>query len=304
MPKREKGIIISFKNMKTVTIALLIACALCFLLSFVRVSLWGFGVEASGFELATKISLHEELEFDEEDILNPWLIIALVCLGGGVGTAAGADEGNKSMRTAGLLAAAVVLCLFMFRITFESVNKVDGVSASLFDIEYCSGWILAVIASTISSLMAFLANNIEKITRSTPMSKASGTQSPASSPVGNVVQPQVKKPEIPLKSANPLKIIIKEKAIKTEEGAIWIPDVFPCFIGRDSSKVQVLIPDLRTSMVHAKLYIEQGAAMLSDEGSTNGTFVNGKRVSEPVELLTGDEVVIGDTTLFFEVSEQ
>lgn len=98
------------------------------------------------------------------------------------------------------------------------------------------------------------------------------------------------------------RVVIKcrQKSSGTQE---WTPTEFPCFIGRDTSVAKIVVPDAQMSKVHAKLYIEQGAVMVSDENSSNGTFVNGERISFPAELLTGDEVRIGGTTFFFEVSE-
>ena len=37
--------------------------------------------------------------------------------------------------------------------------------------------------------------------------------------------------------------------------------------------------------------------MLHDLGSTNGTYVNGRRVSSPLDLNRGDAVQIGKTVL-------
>jgi pSer/pThr/pTyr-binding forkhead associated (FHA) protein len=66
-------------------------------------------------------------------------------------------------------------------------------------------------------------------------------------------------------------------------------------IGRGS--VDVALPDPRVSRRHASLEV-YGAALLliKDLGSTNGTFVNGRRVTA-CELADGDEIRVGDTTL-------
>jgi pSer/pThr/pTyr-binding forkhead associated (FHA) protein len=63
-------------------------------------------------------------------------------------------------------------------------------------------------------------------------------------------------------------------------------------IGRDPS-VEVAFPaDATTSRRHAAITRENGSFVLRDLGSTNGSFVNGVRVSEHV-LQPGDEVRIG-----------
>lgn len=66
-------------------------------------------------------------------------------------------------------------------------------------------------------------------------------------------------------------------------------------IGRGS--VDIALSDPRISRRHASLEV-YGAALLllKDLGSTNGTFVNGRRVTS-CELADGDEIRVGDTTL-------
>lgn len=43
----------------------------------------------------------------------------------------------------------------------------------------------------------------------------------------------------------------------------------------------------------------EGAVYITDCGSSNGTFVNGKRVATPLELRTGDEIRIGNQVFSF-----
>jgi len=51
------------------------------------------------------------------------------------------------------------------------------------------------------------------------------------------------------------------------------------------------------SKAHAKIVVENdGALRLVDLGSRNGTFVNGKRITE-IALVAGDEIRIGRTIL-------
>ncbi len=67
-------------------------------------------------------------------------------------------------------------------------------------------------------------------------------------------------------------------------------------VGRDL-KAKICIPDLQASRVHANFSIVSGKCHVEDLGSTNGTFVNGNKLSSKIELHEGDEVLIG-TTLF------
>ncbi len=61
----------------------------------------------------------------------------------------------------------------------------------------------------------------------------------------------------------------------------------------------VQIPDARASRYHARITIRQRALVLRDLGSTNGTLVNGIRVTE-VALGPGDAIEIGGVRLFVE----
>lgn len=57
------------------------------------------------------------------------------------------------------------------------------------------------------------------------------------------------------------------------------------------------LSDPRTSRTHASLEVYGSTCVLiKDLGSTNGTFVNGRRVNA-AELADGDEIRVGDTKL-------
>jgi hypothetical protein len=67
-------------------------------------------------------------------------------------------------------------------------------------------------------------------------------------------------------------------------------------IGRDAA-CDLVLDDMTVSRRHAGLRREAGAWLLSDAGSTNGTRLNGWRVTEPVPLRAGDRVTFGSMTL-------
>ncbi len=69
----------------------------------------------------------------------------------------------------------------------------------------------------------------------------------------------------------------------------------PISIGRASDS-DLVISDDYTSTRHARLLNWDGRWMLQDLDSTNGTFVNGERVSQPTELRRGVSVRIGTTS--------
>jgi pSer/pThr/pTyr-binding forkhead associated (FHA) protein len=49
--------------------------------------------------------------------------------------------------------------------------------------------------------------------------------------------------------------------------------------------------------VHARLFARGDAVMVEDLGSTNGTYLNRRRITAPAELQRGDQVKIGKTVL-------
>jgi predicted component of type VI protein secretion system len=64
-------------------------------------------------------------------------------------------------------------------------------------------------------------------------------------------------------------------------------------IGRDNSNM-VAINDVEVSRRHAKVELRGSAYVIQDLGSTNGTFVNGQRVSGIQVLNPGDTVSFGE----------
>ena len=61
---------------------------------------------------------------------------------------------------------------------------------------------------------------------------------------------------------------------------------------------QVALPDdTYVSQLHARIYRRDGRLWLEDLKSTNGTYVNAKKVSAPVALRRGDRVQVGRTVL-------
>lgn len=55
----------------------------------------------------------------------------------------------------------------------------------------------------------------------------------------------------------------------------------------------VLLNDDAVSGQHARFHLRHGKCVVEDMGSTNGTFVNGRRIDRPVALAAGDVVTIG-----------
>ncbi|XP_028301969.1 angiogenic factor with G patch and FHA domains 1 [Gouania willdenowi] len=81
-------------------------------------------------------------------------------------------------------------------------------------------------------------------------------------------------------------------------------------IGREKDMDHAIrIPEMGVSKFHAEVYFdqEQQSYMLVDQGSQNGTVINGNRIlqpktkCEPQTLMHGDEVKMGETVLSFHI---
>jgi pSer/pThr/pTyr-binding forkhead associated (FHA) protein len=74
-------------------------------------------------------------------------------------------------------------------------------------------------------------------------------------------------------------------------------------IGRDVT-ADIVISDVEVSRKHAHLIAQQGGYLLEDLGSTNGTVVNGLRLTSPYLLHPGEQIVLGEhVTLVFETAQ-
>jgi pSer/pThr/pTyr-binding forkhead associated (FHA) protein len=67
-------------------------------------------------------------------------------------------------------------------------------------------------------------------------------------------------------------------------------------IGR-SERCAIRLDDTYVSQMHARLYGDDGTWYVEDLGSTNGTFVNDRKVERTSEVHSGDVVKIGKTLL-------
>jgi len=62
---------------------------------------------------------------------------------------------------------------------------------------------------------------------------------------------------------------------------------------------EIVILDKRSSREHAVIRREGRRSILEDQGSTNGTYLNGERLQHAVQLRDGDEVRVGDVAFTF-----
>ncbi len=64
-----------------------------------------------------------------------------------------------------------------------------------------------------------------------------------------------------------------------------------------SPEADITIDDPYASEFHARLGVQDGKVSVHDLGSTNGTYVNGRRVTGSRTVVRGDTVQIGKTIL-------
>ena len=70
-------------------------------------------------------------------------------------------------------------------------------------------------------------------------------------------------------------------------------------VGRENGAT-IVLNDQTASRAHACINVDNGASLLSDVGSANGTFLNGVKISHPTGLKRGDQVRCGSTLLVFQ----
>ncbi|MBV8143779.1 MAG: FHA domain-containing protein [Gammaproteobacteria bacterium] len=82
---------------------------------------------------------------------------------------------------------------------------------------------------------------------------------------------------------------------------LWMKQAVPLtdgehIAGRDAD-CSLLIDGTTVSRRHARITVSQGTATIEDLDSTNGTHVNGTRISAPMRLVPGDHFALGSEVL-------
>ena len=67
-------------------------------------------------------------------------------------------------------------------------------------------------------------------------------------------------------------------------------------VGR-AAGCQVTLDDNYVSQLHARIFLRDGMLFVEDLGSTNGTYLNTRRVSGPEAMKRGDQLKIGSTVM-------
>lgn len=82
---------------------------------------------------------------------------------------------------------------------------------------------------------------------------------------------------------------------------LWMKQSWPLgdgehIAGRDA-ECSLVVDGTTVSRRHARITVAAGAATVEDLDSTNGTHVNGLRISAPTQLAPGDELALGSELL-------
>jgi len=75
--------------------------------------------------------------------------------------------------------------------------------------------------------------------------------------------------------------------------------VCPIVVGR-SAEAGLVLADSEVSRRHARFETERGAVFVRDLQSRNGTFLNGRRLHDAIEVRVGDAIDVGTTRLVVE----
>ena len=85
-----------------------------------------------------------------------------------------------------------------------------------------------------------------------------------------------------------------------DEGEDFTLDSSQVTIGRGLRNDIAIASDEYASARHARFEPRQDGVWVQDLGSTNGTYLNGKRLEQPRRLTSGDVIRVGETDLRFE----
>ena len=105
---------------------------------------------------------------------------------------------------------------------------------------------------------------------------------------------------IPQPAARELGRLVVVASPTFQDGEIFTLDSHPLTIGRAVNNDVSMPDDEYASGRHARFEPRRDGVYIEDIGSTNGTFVNGIRLTRERKLTPGDIVRVGETDLRFE----
>jgi hypothetical protein len=101
------------------------------------------------------------------------------------------------------------------------------------------------------------------------------------------------------KARRSVRLVVK-RSPSLEDGAEFPLNSAPVSVGRGGQNDLVLTGDEFASSRHARIEVRGDGAWVQDLESTNGTFVNGARVTGAQRLEAGDVLRVGETDLVVE----
>jgi pSer/pThr/pTyr-binding forkhead associated (FHA) protein len=128
-----------------------------------------------------------------------------------------------------------------------------------------------------------------QVTQSSPRSTTPDATSKAERPATPVVPA---KKNSRAKRGVPSRLVVLEP--KVRKGSAY-PIKAELTLGRAPTCSIGIPDDTFASQLHTRVFPHDGAVWVEDLGSTNGTHVNGGRLSAPVQLAVGDRLQIGST---------
>ena len=106
---------------------------------------------------------------------------------------------------------------------------------------------------------------------------------------------------VPARTRTGKLVVVSSPALR--EGEQHLLDSSALIVGRDPQSGLSLSSDDYASTRHARVEPRPDGVWVEDLGSTNGTFVNGDRLTRPHLLRPGDVIRIGQTDLRFEPAD-
>ncbi len=115
--------------------------------------------------------------------------------------------------------------------------------------------------------------------------------------IRGVEEPRLRRERGPLPA-----LIVQRSAEADVQAGHRYPLSAPVTLGRGPHNT-IVLADRYVSKDHAIIYLQAGRHLLCDQNSTNGTYLNGARTTEPVPLANGDEISIGTTVFTYQAEE-
>lgn len=105
---------------------------------------------------------------------------------------------------------------------------------------------------------------------------------------------------IPQPAARELGRLVVVASPTFQDGEVFVLDAHPLTVGRAVNNDVSMPDDEYASGRHARFEPRRDGVWVEDIGSTNGTFVNGIRLTRERKLTPGDVIRVGETDLRFE----